>query len=148
MDFKKIWEGSKIPIIAMLVLTVVTAALGLIPVIGVLIGLLAFVVGLGINFWLGYNGVKQFKFDYVDSAAGGAILGVVNGILSLIIGMALSMAGISASAAAMANTPGGAAVGALAAGIVFAALVTGAIIGTVIAIVVAVIGAAVALNMK
>lgn len=138
MDFGKIWKGSMIPIAAMLAITVVSMLIGQVPIVAML-GLLFFVVGLGINLWLGYNGVKAFKFDYADAAVGGAMLGVVNGVVSLVLGMAFVSLGLGAAEAGAAASPYG---GAVIAGATLVVYLIGIVGGTIISIVLAVIGAA------
>jgi len=140
MDFGKIWKGSMVPIVAMVVITLVSMLIGQVPGLAIL-GLLFWVVGLIINLWLGFNGVKKFKFDYLDSAVGGAMLGIVNGIVSLVLGMVLVSTNLTAASAALANSPYGASTGALVGGFALVGFLVGLVIGTVVSIVLALVGA-------
>lgn len=141
MDFGKIWKGSMIPVIAMLAITVVSMLIGQVEGLAIL-GILFLLAGWIVNLWLGFNGVKQFKFDYMDAAAGGAMLGIINGVVSLVLGMVFVSMNLTAATAELANSPYGASTGAMVGGLAFVGYLVFLVIGTIVSIVLAVIGAA------
>jgi len=140
LDINKCVKAATIPIIALVVLGVIGQFTGMVPLFGIIVGMVLFLASLMVLAWAGFMAVKQHGTDLVGGAVTGAVAGVVSGVINGVIGIVLFFLGIGATAAAM--TSMGAAGVAIAGTAMIVGLVIGLITGTIFsAIVGAVFGA-------
>ena len=86
MDFNKILNISKMPIIILVAIGVLSLILGSILSLGVLLGLLSFVIGIIVYIWAGYLATKA-KMSLIEAGVTGAIVAFVSGLINGLIGL-------------------------------------------------------------
>lgn len=139
MEFSKILEAAKIPIIAIIAIYLVSTIITFIPVIGMLGGIISLLAFFVLNpillGWAGFEGAKKFGGELVDGAIIGAFAGAASSLVNGIIGVVLLTLGMGVAGA---NIEGleGAGVGA---GI---GLIAG-LIGIIVSLVIFIVGGAI-----
>jgi hypothetical protein len=134
-DLKKSLEAGKISLAAMIGIGLVAAVLSLVPIIGLVGGLLSlfqfFVLNPILLGYVGYNGSKKFGMDLTSAALSGGFIGLVASVVMSVVGIVLAMIGFGAAAASYG--PGMEAAGTAAVGAVsFVLLLIGAVISVAI----------------
>jgi hypothetical protein len=171
MRLQKIISASLLPIVAALIVILILSALSPVKVSEKADQSIASVeklaldavrftltiLSIAITFWLGYRGVKQFKFGYADAAIAGGIMGIINAAVSgvmvflIVSGTFAPFMAFFGLVAQGVNQYGGLAVGAFSAfmaGMLLAALFVMGLLGTAFAIAVSLLGALVAKKTK
>lgn len=141
MDLGKMFKLSLVPAGVMILLSLVSIVISIVPVLNFLVcltGPIGFVISLAVLGWAGYNAVKVGGLDVVGAAGVGAIAGGLSSFASGIVQLIVLTFGIGALGA----LGGDVGEGALGAGVGAAIGVIAVILGTILGLIVgAVLGA-------
>jgi hypothetical protein len=100
MDFKKIIEIGKIPIIAIVAISIIVNLLALVPAL-VLLALPLGLVSLALLAYAGYLAGKA-KMDLVSTGVAGLVVAVISGLLNAVVNLVFMFAGVGPNAALLA----------------------------------------------
>jgi hypothetical protein len=143
MDLKKAMDAAMIPAAILTAIGIVSALIGAIPVLNMLLcilGLPILIVNLAVLGWSGFRAVKEYGMDLVGGAVVGAMAGLASALIGGIVQFLLNMLGLGAAVMGSGDAIGGA-VGVVG-GII--GLIFGVIFGTIFGAILGAVGAFVA----
>jgi hypothetical protein len=97
MDFGKIFDAIKIPIVVLIVLNIIGIGLWFLKnfLISGIWGLISLVVGILTVGYVGYTITKNLKLGLVEAGVGGAMASLISGIVNAGISVVLMLSGIN-----------------------------------------------------